>query len=130
MIDLQQEAVDRIFLFGPDLSLDEERHEHRRERDGKEAREEHGERLGKGKGLEQPAGLLFKGKDRKKAHGDHEERKEERGTDLLGRVDDHINSRTGLSRLLPVFQLLCAFSTMMIEASTIAPMAMAMPESS
>ena len=71
----------------------------------KEAREEHGERLGKGKGLEQPAGLLFKGKDRKKAHGDHEERKEERGTDLLGRVDDHINSRTGLSRLLPVFQL-------------------------
>jgi hypothetical protein len=46
------------FISKPDFALMSERHEYRRERDGEEAREEHGEGLGVGKGLNSfPPGL-------------------------------------------------------------------------
>src|SRR3990170_2773226 len=106
MIGPDQEAAYGVVVLMPYLPLDQERHEHRRERDGQKAREEHGERLGKGKGLEQPAGLLLERKDRQEPDGDHEEREEQRRPDLLRRFDDHIDARAGPARLFPVLELL------------------------
>ncbi len=106
MIDLDEKMADRVVVLMPDLPLDEQGHQHRRERDGQKAREQHGEGLGIGKRLEQPARLVLERKDRQEPDGDHEQREKERRPHFLRRVDDHVNARTvDAARLLPVFEL-------------------------
>ena len=68
--------------------------------------------------------------DGQERHGDHEQREEHRAAHLLqrGRIRPPRAARCGP----PVSQSssrLCTFSTMMIEASTMAPIATAMPPS-
>ena len=123
-----EEPAYRVFLLGPDPAPDEKRHEHGRQGHRKERREEHGEGLRVREGLEKPSRLPLEGKDREKADGDDEKGEEEGRTYFFRRLYYHVGPA---SRACPASShsssFLWAFSTMMMDASTMAPMAMAMP---
>ena len=122
-VNPNQEPVHRVLVLRHDAAPHEERHQRRNEKDRQERRRGHGEGLGVGE-LEQPALLRFQGEDGQERHGDDEKAEEERGTHLDRGLDHDLGPRlAGGARS----SRLCAFSIMTMAASTIAPMAMAMP---
>ena len=128
LVEAVQDPADGIFLLRTDLPPDEEGHQDRRQGHRQKRGEEHREGLRVGERLEEPSRLGLQREDRQEPDRDDQKRKEERRPDLLGRLDDHLASGPpGRPRASHSSSFLWAFSTMMIEASTIAPIAMAIP---
>ena len=109
-------------------------HQDGNQRDGKQRREKHREGLGEGQRLKEPSGLSFQREDRDERDGDDQQRKEERAAHLARGMQDGFDLARELVRSPLLADRACssslwAFSIMMIAASTMAPMAMAMPPS-
>ena len=85
----------------------------------------HGKGLGVGERLEEPALLRLEGEDRQERDGDDQQAEEQRRSDLAAGGDDRFRAaiRPACSRS----RCLWAFSIITIAASTMAPIAMAMP---
>jgi len=76
------------------------------ERDGQHRGHDHGQVLGVGERLEQPAFLRFQRQHRQERDGDHEQREETGPSDFLDRVDHHAVIVFVPPRALPLFELL------------------------
>ena len=84
-----------------------EQQPHRRvERDRQHRRHDHGEVLGVGQRLEQPAFLRFERQHRQERDGDHQQREEARPADFLHRVDDDAVVVLLAAGPLPLLELL------------------------
>ncbi len=94
-------------MFGHDAATHEQGHERWYERYGKERSCGHGESLGVGEWLEQPALLRLEREDRQERHSDDEETEEQRRPNLDRRIRDHFNPclirRSAFQPLVRVF---------------------------
>ena len=102
MVDRDEQAVQRVALLRQDAAADEVAHQHRRQGDGEERRRRHGVRLGERQRLEQPSFLRLQREHRDEAHGDDEQRVEQRRADLDRRVADDLPVRLAVLVALDV----------------------------
>ena len=69
-IDPDQEPVHRVAVLRHDAAAHEQHHQRRHQRHRQQRRRRHGEGLGVGERLEQPAFLRLQREDRQERHGD------------------------------------------------------------
>ena len=106
-IDPDQEPVHRILVLGHDAAAHEQRHQRRNQQDREQGRRGHGEGLGVGKRLEQPALLRLQREDRQEGDRDDEQAEEERRAHLDRGLDQHLGPRlAGRRALEPLMRVL------------------------
>ena len=88
LVDSDERARDGVAMLGEYAAAHEEAHERRRERDGEQRREGHGEALRVGERLEEASRLPGEGEDGQERHRDDEEREEDGRPHLAARLDD------------------------------------------
>ncbi len=99
-VEPDQEPVHRVLVLGHDAAAHEQHHQRRHQQDREQRRGRHGEGLGVGERLEQPAFLRFQREDRQEGDGDDEQAEEERGADLDRGLDQHLAARLARRRAL------------------------------
>jgi len=136
-----QEAIERVALLSGDAPTDQVAHQYRYQRDGQTCGSRHGVGLREGQRREQPPLLCLQCEHRHEGQGDDQQREEQCGPYLRSRVANDfptLGAFQGLigMRMRPMLQMLVgvldhhhvwAFSIITTAASTMAPMAMAMP---
>ena len=127
-VEIDQGARERVLLLAADAAADEERRDGGHQRDREERREGHGEGLGEGERPEQPPLGPLQREHRQERDGDDQQREEDRPPDLdQRRASPPPGAGPGVRRVSQSSSRLWTFSTTMMAASTMAPMAMAMP---
>ena len=92
LIGPDQKSVHRIFFFRCDFPADEQRHQHRHERDAEERCEEHRESFCEGQGTEKTTLLCSERENRDKTYCDYEQSEKQRAADVFCSSDDYLNT--------------------------------------
>ena len=112
-------------VLGADLAADQKVAQRGRERDREQRRDQHHERLGVRERLEQPARLAGQREHRQERDRDDQQREEDRRRDLLAPPRRAAGGGRRPGGACSSF--LCDASIITISASTVAPIAIAMP---
>ena len=99
-VEPDQRLVERIFGLRHDPAANEDRHQHRHQRDREKRGGRHRKGLGRGKRLEEPAFLRLQREDRQEGDGDDQQAEKERRAHFLRRLDDDGAARSAGRRML------------------------------